>query len=183
MVDPKARAELAAALANLVERRMTNDEFGDLYSERWVESADRAVTSIADFGDSLYTDAMTYRLEGVHAVADETRRIAERCVLFLGTSREYGWPDRPAMGLQSAVGGLTLFLLLPLGVVLLIAAAILWTADLLLAGLAELGLCLLLWKWSRNDDTPAWREYWSHGEREAWPFLCLADHEQALKHA
>ena len=49
------------ALANLVEGRMTNDEFGDLCSEHWAESPYRAVAMIAEFGDGLYTDAQTYR--------------------------------------------------------------------------------------------------------------------------
>jgi hypothetical protein len=67
-------------------------------------------------------------------------------------------------------------------IVLLISAAFVWTAGLLVAGLGVLGLCWLLWKWSRADDTPEWREYWSHGDRDAWPFLYLADHERIVKH-
>ncbi len=183
MTDNRARAELAVALANLVEGRMTNDDFGALYAEHWVESTDRGVAGIAEYGDSLYTDAMTYRLEGGYAVKDETRRVADRCILFLKTNLEYGWPERPATGLQSAVGGFTMFLLFPFGIVLLIAAAILWTGSLLVAGLVVLVLSGLLWKWWRSDDTPAWREYWSHGDREVWPFLRRADYEQAVKNA
>ena len=61
MIDRKARKDLSVALANLVEGRMTNDEFGDLCSEHWAESPDRAVAMIAEFGDGLYTDAQTYR--------------------------------------------------------------------------------------------------------------------------
>jgi hypothetical protein len=178
MIDPKARVELSEALASLVEGRMTNDEFDDLYAERWAESTDPGVARIAAFGEGLYTDAMTYRLEGVHAVDAGTRKIADRCVLFLKSGLEYGWPNPPATGLQCAAGGLTIFLLLPFGIVLLIAAAILRTAGLLMAGLAVLGLCWFLWQWSRNDDTPQWREYWAHGDREAWPFVRLADCEQ-----
>jgi hypothetical protein len=181
MIDAKTRAELAVALANLVQGRMTNDDFGALYGDHWVGATDRAVARIAEYGDGLYTDAMTYRLEGVHAVDNEIRKVAERCILFLKTGLEYGWPEPPGTGLQSVVGGFTMFLLLPFGIVLLIAALFLWTPGLLAAGLAVLGLCWLLWKWSRNDDTPEWREYWCHGDREVWPFLRLADYEQALR--
>ena len=183
MIDAQARAELGAALASLVEGRMTNDEFGNLYAERWIDSADRGVARIAEFGDCLYTDAMTYRLEGAYAVDDETRKVAERCVLFLKADQEYGWPDPPATGLQRATGGFTMFLLLPFGVVLIIGAALFGMAALLPAGLAVLGLCWFLWKWSRNDQTAPWQEYWSHGERETWPFLRTADHESAVKRA
>lgn len=162
---------------------MTNDQFSDAYAEYWAESTDRAVAMIGSFGDSLYTDAMTYRLEGDRAVDDETCRVADRCVLFLGAGLEYEWPNPPGTGLQCVAGGFTMFLLLPFGVVMLIGATLLWTADLLMVGLGVLALCWCLWKWSRNDDTPEWREYWSHGDREAWPFLNLGDYEQAMKRA
>jgi hypothetical protein len=180
MIDTKARAGLVVALASLVEGRMTNDEFADRYAEDWAESTDRAVAGIAEYGDSLYTDAMTYRLEGAHAVSEETRKVADRCILFLKAGLEYDWPDAPATALQSVAGGFTMFLLLPFGIVLLIAAALVRTASLLVAGLAVLGLCLFLWRWSRDEDTPEWREYWSHGDREVWPFLRGPDYEQAV---
>ena len=183
MIDPKTRAELSLALANLIEGRMTNDKFDDLYAECWADSADRAVAMIAEFGHCLYTDVMTYRLEGAHAVDDETREVANRCVLFLRADLEYGWPSPPGTGLQCGVGGLTIFLFLPFGIVLLISAAIFRTAGLLLAGLAVLVVCWFLWKWSRDDATPPWREYWAHGDREAWPFLRLADYHRAVRYA
>jgi len=177
MVDLKERAALREALTELIEGRMTNDQFDDLYACQWAESRDRAVVMIGDFGHCLYTDLMTYRLEGRHAMDSETRKIAQRCLRFLLSDSEYAWPEPPGARLQSAAWGLAIFLLLPLGIVLLICSLIMRGAGLLIAGLAEMGLTWFLWWWSRDQDTAEWREYWSYGDREAWPFLHLSTDE------
>lgn len=179
MIDRKQRAALREALTELVEGRMTNDKFDDLYADQWAESEDQAVAMIGNFGHCLYTDLMTYRLEGRHAIDSETRTIATRCLRFLSADLEYAWPKPPGTALQSAAGGLAIYGLLPLGVVLLFCALIFGTADLLLAGPVLLGLSWLLWWASRTQNTPEWREYWSHGDRDAWPFLHRADCDQA----
>src|SRR5690348_4904237 len=72
-----------------------------------MESPDRAVAAIAHFGWCLYSSdlPLPYRLKGRYAVNDETRRKAERCVLFLGTDEEYRWPDYPKESLRSVAGG------------------------------------------------------------------------------
>jgi len=170
---------LRQALTELIGGRMTNDRFDDLYGGQWAESEDRAVAMIGEFGYCLYTDAMTYRLKGGHAIDSETRSVAARCVHFLSTDLEYAWPEPPSTALQSAAGGLAIYGLLPLGVVLLICALIPRMADLLLAGPVVLGLSWLLWWASRTQNTPEWREYWSHGDRDAWPFLRPVDSELA----
>jgi hypothetical protein len=175
MVDIRQRAALRDALTELIEGRTTNDQFDDLYACQWAESGDRAVVRIGDFGHCLYTDLRTCHLEGRYAIDSETRKIAQRCLRFLQSDLEYAWPQPPGTRLQSAAGGLAIFLLLPLGIVLLICSLIL--RPVLIAGLADLGLTWFLWWWSRDYDTADGREYWSNGDRDAWPFLHLPTDE------
>lgn len=180
MVDREARVRLSNALTQLVEGAITNYQFNDL-SQSW-ECADRAVRTIGEFFVELCTDEREYRLTGSDALDASNRAMADRCRLFLETGREYEWPEAPGMAMQAAGGGAAIFLVLPLSVVLLIAALVFWDVALVLAGIACLGLSgLLFWWWSRRQDMPEWRAYWASGEREAWPFLCRADYEPAIK--
>ncbi len=177
-VDPEKRALLATALSDLVEARITNSQFLDL-GQSW-ECADRAVRAIGNYFLELCMDERDYRFEGDHALDASTGALAARCRLFLQTDRAYEWPEPPGTFLQAAGAGAAVFLLLPLGLVLLIAAAVLATPVFVLAGLACFALSgLLYWGWSRREHTPAWRSYWASGEREVWPFLRRADYEQA----
>jgi hypothetical protein len=86
------------------------------------------------------------------------------------------------MALVQAAGGAAIFLVLPLGVVLLIAASVFGDTAILLAGIACLGLSgLWLCLCSRRENMPEWRAHWASGEREVWPFLHRADYEHALR--
>jgi len=179
-VDREKRVRLGKALTQLVEGSITNHQFDDL-SQSW-ECADRGVRVIGEFFVELCTDDREYRLTGPDALDAGNRAIADRCRLFLQTDLEYGWPEAPSMAAQAGVGGAAIFLVLPLGVVLLIAAVVVSEAALVLAGLACLGLGgLWFWWWSRREATPEWRAYWASGEREAWPFLHRVECEQAVK--
>lgn len=180
MVDLEKRAQLREALTQLVNGAITNDQFNDL-SRNW-ECADRAVQSIGDYFVELCSDDRECRFIGPDALDADTRERADRCILFLRTDREYEWPDAPSTAVPAAAGGAAVFLVLPLGVALLIAAVVFRELGLLLAGLACLGLSGAgYWWWSHREDAPEWRAYWASGEREAWPFLNRADGEQALR--
>jgi hypothetical protein len=171
---------LGEALNQLVEGAITNNQFSDL-SRGW-ECADRAVQTIGEFYVELCTDEREYRLAGSDALDARDRATADRCRLFLQTNLEYEWPKAPSMARLQAAGGAAIFLVLPLGVVLLIAAIVFRKMALLWAGIACLGLSgLWFWSWSRWENMPEWRAYWASGEREAWPFLHRADCEQALR--
>ncbi len=180
MVDREKRAHLGQALTQLVEGTITNNEFNDL-DQSW-ECADRAVRTIGEYFVELCTDEREYRLTGAAALDPGNAAMADRCCLFLQTDLEYEWPEAPSTAVQAVVGGAAIFLVLPLGVVLLIGAAVFAEPALVLAGLACLGLSgFWFWRWSRREDTPAWQAYWASGEREAWPFLHRADWERAHK--
>lgn len=180
MVDLEKRARLREALTRLVNGVMTNDQFGD-QARSW-ESADRAVQTIGEFFVELCTDDREYRFTGPDALEADNQEVAARCCLFLQTDREYEWPEAPTTFMHAAAGGSAVFLLLPLGVVLLVAAFVLRDVGLALGGIACLGLSgLLFWCWRRREATREWQAYWASGERENWPFLHQADYGQALK--
>src|SRR6516165_10591965 len=92
MVDREARNELASSLRSLVDGELSNDEFDDLYYERWVNNDDAAVRAIAEFGYSLYSsDVGRYRMRGWNAVSGEVKDTASRAVIFLETDADYAW--------------------------------------------------------------------------------------------
>lgn len=47
MVDRQSRTELAEALRRLIGGELTNDEFDDLYYEKWWQHSDDAVRELA----------------------------------------------------------------------------------------------------------------------------------------
>ncbi len=177
-IDGERRARLRKTLTQLVEGTITNDQFTEA-RQSW-ECADRAVRIIGQHFVKLCADEREYRLTGPDALDAGNAAIADRCLLFLQTDLEYEWPDAPSTRGRAAVCGASVFLVLPLGVVLLISAVVLSKQALLAAGLACLGMSGLgLCCWLRRTDTPKWRAYWNKGEREAWPFLRRTDCEQA----
>ncbi len=175
MIDREQRARLSEALAKLVDGQMTNDQFDDLYSAHWAESPDHGVRAVAEFGYSLYSSDLPfpYRLQGRYASDVETKTITQRCLRFLATDLEYAWPEQPSQVLDEALGGLSVFLIIPLSIALIIAAFIDW--KYFVAGLLVLLLGLLLWRASRNTEVPAWNDYWAAGDKDAWPFLHKSD--------
>lgn len=180
MVEVKKRARLREALTQLVEGLITNDQFSDLWQE--CECSDPGVRMIGELFMEFCTDDRSYRLAGCDALNAGGRAFADRCLLFLQTDREYEWPEAPSVAIPAAAGGAAIFLVLPLGVVLLIAALVFAEMLLAVGGIACLGLSgLCYWWWSHREDMPEWRAYWASGEREAWPFLRCQDREQAIR--
>jgi hypothetical protein len=188
MVILEARRELQEALFLLLDGQMTNDEF-DRLSDDWQKSLDRGVAEIAAFGHSLCSSGLLipYRLKGWHAVDMQTRKTAERCLLFLETDLEYGWPDLPNPTWRNLVRRLMVFQGIPLGFALLLLGVLIgmdngsWQAITfsLVPGGLTLVVSFLLLRWSRKQDTPEWCEYWSAGDRAVWPFLHYEDYSRS----
>ncbi len=191
MVIPEARARLHKALGDLLAGRITNMEFDIVYSEMQ-SSEDRGVAEVARFGWGLYSDSMTYRLTEHYLIKPQMREIAERCLLFLKTELEYGWPDSPSQLWQGMAWSLAFNALLPLGVALIIVALALLASALgngsdfnyfLICGVLGCILlfsCIGLWRWPNRRDSPSWQTFWASGDREVWPFLNRDQYGEAV---
>lgn len=90
MVDRTARAQLALALRRLASGRMTNDQFDDeAFCKFESRTDDPALSELATFGWSHYSDLYPHRLRGRHALSREERRGIARAVVFLKSDQEY----------------------------------------------------------------------------------------------
>jgi hypothetical protein len=185
------RERLRDALHRLVEGGLTNDEFDDEYCRAWVKCPDRAVAEIATFGWSLYSsDVGPYCLKGWHTVDSETRQIAERCILFLGSEFVYGWPETPKQDLQSLATGVALCLGTLLGVALAFVALFClalpslspFLCTAILAAIV-LGVSLLLYRWGDRRAGARSEAFYSAGCREAWPFLRQEEYRRTVVNA
>lgn len=179
MVENQLRRTLSIAIRRLVVGRITNDDFDDLYYEQLDNSDDPAINNIGEFGYGLYSSDLlfAYRLRGRHAVAEETKKTAARCSLFLRTNAAYEWPLFPP-DTQNFIRAVVGYVSLPLGIALLIVGGLLLLAHevrfgtiLVTAGLlvSSVSMCSI----SRRNalDTPAWQTWKAHGDFEVWPFI------------
>lgn len=97
MIDHQTRIEAFNALRRFVACETTNDDYESEYplpeplGRKW--SADRAIRAIYEFSWSWFDDFYPHKLEGKHALNDETMRVAERCLLFLQSDAEYEWTE------------------------------------------------------------------------------------------
>jgi hypothetical protein len=180
VVMREMRDELALTLRRLVTGRMTNDEFDDGYSEKWYKCDDAAVSEVADFGWSLYSDFPTYKLKGRHAVPPVDRETASRAILFLQTDLDYQWPKNikgvvPFFSLWGP--GCFLFLAL----ILLIVAA--FSTGLNAVMFAVLGLVAIIplfhWLATRRGRKEKLEEFYSSGDYVVWPFKTRDDFSKA----
>jgi hypothetical protein len=180
---------LRDALARAIDGQMTNDQFENLYYSDWFKSSDRAVDKIAQFGLNLFSNELLwpYRLTGRNAPSPENRQITERCLLFLQSDREYAWPEEPGRSpRQWLAGGAALVCLLPLILLAIVGGAMLvsgvWEPFVIVALMAirlsvASGRAI---KYFGSQDTPAWREWYSAGDFDYWPFLERGEYEQVL---
>jgi hypothetical protein len=184
MVDRAARNELALSLRLLVDGELTNDEFDDLYYERWMKHGDAGVRAIAEFGYGLYSSVDRYRLHGWNAVSDEIKEMAGRAVIFLQTDSDYCWPPRTSDLLASLAAMPWINLGIPLAVVAVLFAFMgffikdfPWWVIIALWGLVAIffgGRTLARSRLRRNY------EEWSQaGEIDAWPFSRQLDYYRA----
>jgi hypothetical protein len=186
MVDRAARNELASSLRLLVDGELTNDEFDDLYYERWVKNDDDGVRAIAEFGYSLYSsDIGRYRLRGSNGVSDEIKEMAGRAVIFLQTDSAYCWPPRTS-DLPTDLAAMLPWV--NFGIPLVVVAVLFtvmgffikdfpWWVIAALWGVAAIvfgGRTFARSRLRRNS------EKWSEaGEIDAWPFSRQVDYDRA----
>lgn len=174
------RDELALALRRLVIGRMTNDDFDDRYSEKWYRCEGAAVSEVADFGWSLYSDFPTYKLKGRHAVPPEDREIASRAILFLQTDLDYQWPKN-VKGVVPffSLWGPGCFLFCGLILLLLAAFSTGWNA-VMFAVMGFLAIIPLFhWLATRRGRQEELEEFCSGGDCDIWPFNRREDFSKA----
>ncbi len=186
MIDAVKRRQLSSHLRQLVTGRATNDQFDEWYYNDYEVSEDRAVKEIAAFGYCLYSSDLVcpYRLRRIHALDKETRKTAARCVLFLRSSLEYEWPERPDSPAARLLKGLALFLGVPLGIVLaLISLPLLPSRDYAFGMWLAVGavtiLLLSVWlSWFWNPCAAQFEKWYHSGNHSVWPFLRTEDFDR-----
>jgi len=186
MILPEARAELSGAVTELINGRMSNDEFDEVYYRLCVRSPDRTVVELGGFAWGLYSSELLvpYYLEGRHALGPDERAMMERAVLFLSTNLEYAWPEFPGSSWSWAAQH---YILLPVGVVALLYAVI-WAVvaspggvwdGIVPAVVVAVPLVWLYWLLGHaRRDVIA--EFWSSGPKHVWPFSSEEDYRRAV---
>jgi len=92
MIDIQARKSATSALTRFfLHGETTNFQYMDEFPLR---SKDHALKSIYFVLWGLYSDVREHRMSGAHALTPEAIDIVNRCILFLGTNREYEWDSR-----------------------------------------------------------------------------------------
>jgi hypothetical protein len=180
MVGGELRSELSQDIRRLATGRMTNDAFDDRYYEVYVRSDDRAVKEIASFCCGLYSSDLLFpiRLRGRYALDAETRRTITRCVLFLRSDNEYGWPPFPDNLTARVLAGLSFGLGFPGGVAITLIGLGMVVFDpepfaffLLAIGLSTAAVCLYV-GFIRSIVSPdEWCRFTGSGDYDCWPFL------------
>jgi hypothetical protein len=190
MIDRKLRIELSQDIRRLATGRMTNDSFDDRYYEVYECSDDRAVNAISSYCYCLYSSDLLWpiRLRGRYALDAATKKTIARCVLFLRSDNEYGWPPLPdnlpariVAGLAFSLGfpGSVAISLIGLGMTIFDSEPL---AYLLLAiGLPLAAVCFYI-SFVRPTVSPdVWNRYTASGDYDCWPFLSRDSFDSARK--
>jgi hypothetical protein len=183
-IDRTARDQLAVSLAALIEGRITNCQF---VQAETIDCQDSAVNTIFEWAVDSYFDDLSdpYKLVGKHAPTAEGLQEIRRCVSFLKTDLSYEWPGPPLYVPPPFWGfygpGCFLISSLPFVIFALIGAIYHEPAAGSVFLLVPLGaIAIAIIHFSRR---PAWQrriaDYWSHGDKDVWPFLQRADYETA----
>jgi len=186
MILPEARAELSGAITELINGRISNDEFDEVYYGLCFRSPDRTVAELGGFAWGLYSSdlLMPYYLEGRHALAPEERAMMERALLFLSTDLEYAWPEFPGTSYSWSVQH---YILLPVGVVALLYA-VLWAVFVSPAGIWDgivpvvivvVPVVWLYWLLGHARHLSI-TEFWASDPKHVWPFTSEEDYHRAV---
>ncbi len=187
MVDPDLRQSLSQDVRRLVTGRMTNDDFDDVYYERYDSSDDRAVREISEFCYCLYSSDLLFplRLRGRHSLDADTKCTCTRAILFLRSCREYEWPPFPDnIGLRMLSG--IAFLGIPAGISLFIVGALVALSGelqfgslLLFAGIISLVGSTTIYRLLPQSFESEWESFRRSGDYDVWPFRKQADFDDA----
>lgn len=105
MVERGNRDVAASVLQDLIDGKITNDEFMSRF--KFPKNTDPALGAIFMFAWGQFSDLRTHRLTGRDALVPERRAVMERSVLFLRTDLEFEWPPaKPSLarGLLEMIG-------------------------------------------------------------------------------
>ncbi|MBN2294167.1 MAG: hypothetical protein JXM70_17200 [Pirellulales bacterium] len=188
MVDRKSRTELASALRQLFNFRMTTAEFRERAGKEWFASADEAVRVISFFGSSALTGDMVFPSWLEHGRLDSipAYRKAARCIWFLQTDLSYQWPRHPEhnplarlarWGVVVAAAmtiSLALFTLLEAFTSSSLSGGWAVWLTLTMAAITILGWLLLRF-WFHTSQ----RRFESAGDYNVWPFHNRVDYRRA----
>jgi hypothetical protein len=170
MVDREARRKYAELVRQFISGRMTEDEYMRNFFSLRVNKKDPALLEIFDAVDNLCEDAYPVKLTQQWLLNKNEKRRVAQAVLFLQSDVEYQWSKKLWDGsvfLVIAFCILILFAVLPETPFLLRFA--------LSAPLVVAWQCYEQWQRKRKQSVIV-------GDKEAWPFLCQADLEEAARH-
>lgn len=191
MINSALRIELSQDIRRLATGNMTNDAFDERYYEVYEESEDRAICAIAGYCYGLYSSDLLWpiRLRGNNALGRETKKTIARCVLFLRSSNEYGWPPFPDSPERRCVTGIARSFGLAGGIAVTIVGLAWAISDLepLAFVLLAIGLLLSAASYHAGFLRPMvlpndWDRFTSFGDYDCWPFLCRESFETSRKH-
>ena len=96
MVDRNKRDKAAAALRDLIDGKITNDDFMAKFATC---KDDPALRAVLYFAWGQFSDLRVHTLTGNDSPTPERRAFLERCCLFLMTDLEFEWPvPKPSLG-------------------------------------------------------------------------------------
>lgn len=104
MVDLVRRSEGLRTLRDLLDGRITNDEFVRRFPRA---EHDPALAAILQAAWMQFSDQRVHKLTGRDSPVPELRAVLERCCVFLNTSLEFEWPPvktRIGKGLLQLIG-------------------------------------------------------------------------------
>jgi hypothetical protein len=104
MVDRIKRNEAGRVLRDLVDGRITNDEFVSRFPR---DRHDSALAAILRAAWTQFSDLRAHKLIGRDSPAPEQRALLERCCVFLRTDLEFQWPpshSRIRKGILQLIG-------------------------------------------------------------------------------
>lgn len=104
MVDRTKRNEGLRVLRDLLEGRITNDEFVSQFPRG---RHDPGLGAILQAAWMQFSDLRVHKLTGRDSPAPGPRAILERCCVFLGTDLEFEWPashSRIRKGILQLIG-------------------------------------------------------------------------------
>lgn len=190
MVDRKSRTELASALRQLFNFRLTTAEFRERAAGEWFGSQDRAVRVISRFGSSALSADPVFPswLESGRLDSIPAYRKAARCIWFLQTDLPYDWPRRPEHKAVGRLGRLFVIISAAATIALAVFALAGLFAGSSFPGLTVVWLTLfasaatvLGWSLLRLWFGAEERRFQKAGDPQVWPFHNRNDYRQARR--